>query len=252
MNQFPIAFACRLICCLACIAATLPLDSPGQELSEDQRKSLIAERDAKAEQAVAAAKKGDLGGSLKLFDQVIDIERSVFGDAHKELLGTLGYQAKIATVAKDWNGVTQYRRRAYEIGEALYAEGDYHLRDLELALSEARANATRTDEQRQLLSQAETANRQVGVFYRQGKFGEAIEVAKKALEWRGALFGNAQDRQARDGQQTDCRAVRVGTSGACRIGSSQYREDFRRRHRRIRATVFCDGAGEGRSHHRLL
>ena len=77
-----------LVFCCA-LFASVPLSS-GEEapaLSEEECSSLLA---------LASANKGEFDRAQKLAAQILRIEQSIFGDAHKELLGTLDIQASVA------------------------------------------------------------------------------------------------------------------------------------------------------------
>ena len=157
--------------------------------SDEQRTSLLAERDKLWEQANTAAKKGESDKSLRLLDQVFQIEQSVFGKAHEEPLGTLSFQARIAHAANDWAKEIEFRRRALKMAQSLYQPQDFRIRDLEVSLRESSVNLERTDEQRRRIRAAMAQDKRAGELYRQGQYVESAELLTRVLSELGEVLG---------------------------------------------------------------
>ncbi len=64
------------------------------KLSEDQRKELLAKRDAFLKQSKIKQEERRFEESLKLLDEVYALESEIFGTTHEELLGTLDMQLR--------------------------------------------------------------------------------------------------------------------------------------------------------------
>ena len=126
--KLSLVVARHAVCVFALVwLSQVSLGQQAPKLSAEKRASLIAKRDAVAKQAAAKVNQGEFDDAQKLFEIVFQVETSIFGQTHEELLGTLDYQAQIANAAKNWQGAIEYRRRAYELGKRLYPQGGYQV-----------------------------------------------------------------------------------------------------------------------------
>ena len=150
--------------------------APGVE----QRPVQLAERDRLAAQAIAEFKEGEFDKAIKLLDRVYEIERSVFGEAHAELIGTLRTQGQVAHAATAWGEEIKFRQKALVIGKSVHEPGHYKLRDLELEIKEAIANVDRTEEQREKLKEAKAVSQKALELFRGGQLSIAIAIADQA------------------------------------------------------------------------
>ena len=137
-----VTFARRIT---AILGFALVCASAAAQSANETKEEMIVRRYAIWRQAVTAANSGQFDKAHNLFEQVFEIEQSVFGENHSRLLRTLDVQAQTAHDAKNWQREIEYRRRAVNVGAALYKKGDYRLGDLDRSLIEAEANASRTD-----------------------------------------------------------------------------------------------------------
>ncbi|MEO1526586.1 MAG: tetratricopeptide repeat protein [Planctomycetota bacterium] len=189
LQSLPV-FVCFLGLCIGPVQADPPKDPT------PEHEAILAQRDRLAEsfQADLAANRFD-AAQVKL-KKVYEIERSVFGDTHEELLGTLDFQAKVAEAAGDLDAVIKYRRAAQGMGQALYASGDYHLTDLSIALKNAIENQRRSPEQREQLVEARRQDGKMMAAYREGNFAEAIRFAKRIKAIRENVLGRKHPQYA--------------------------------------------------------
>ena len=140
--------ACGVICLLA-FSVSNPIALAQQaNLTAEKRASLIAERDAIGNDAIAAANAGQLEDAGEKMAQVYEIERALFGDVDAELMGTLSWQARLAQAAKKWDQEIEFRKRAFAMAQELYGKEDNRSRNLQRELKESQANASRTTEDR--------------------------------------------------------------------------------------------------------
>ncbi len=164
-------------------------DEETKDSSAKERASLVRRREGLAAQAIANANNGEFSKAQQLLEQVLDVESKLFGKDHAKLIDTLTFRAQLAHANRDWMDAIESRRRAFEMGKRMYPLDGYKVRDLELALDEAKLHLNRTVEERRLLKQADSANRQAASLYQKGRSAEAITFAQNATESYAKVVG---------------------------------------------------------------
>ncbi|MEM9827881.1 MAG: CHAT domain-containing tetratricopeptide repeat protein [Planctomycetota bacterium] len=182
---------CILWLCISPLQADPPTNP-----KNPNRDAILAERDALTQAAMKDRRVGDFDSAQDKLQKVYEFERSVFGDAHEELLGTLDLQAQVAESAGNLDAVIKHRRAAQKIGQVIYAPDDYQLTDLSLALQDAIDSQQRSPEEREQLVEANRQGAKMVAAYREGNFAEAIGIAERIKGIKKMVLGREHPEYA--------------------------------------------------------
>jgi len=171
----------------AFVFAFLVLNGPWNGFAVADDKSEIDRLAALAEQAIAEQQ---WDRAIELYTQVYDLEKSVFGEPHVELLGTLDLLAQLAEVKQADQAVVAYRERQQVMTEKLFGTDDYRTQDAVRTVANAKQRAAFTPEQKALLAQAVALHSQMMQAYQAGNYAEGIQAATECLDIRKQVLGD--------------------------------------------------------------
>ncbi len=157
--------------------------------ADDANNAKLEQRDQLCEEAEQCVKEGKFDEAITLLEQVYTLEKSVFGAAHPELLGTLSWLGDVATLKQDDTAAIDLRKRQHRMSEQLYGQTDYQTQDASRAITDAEQNAIRSPEQRTSLREAWEAMSTVDKLIGEGQFILAIPMATKAAAIRKQVLG---------------------------------------------------------------
>ena len=178
---------------VACGGVFLPLaaDEPAKQsqLSDHERKARIAERDRLWTEALQLAGQGQTSEAISRGQQVLAIERTVFGNDHFELTGTLVTLAGWHERVGEWAAARRELDELLALRTALDGPQHWQAIDARLALERLGfVEKLSADQQRQYLEAGKLVH-EVELLSGQKKYREAIPVAQRAAASYGELLG---------------------------------------------------------------
>ncbi len=181
-------------------------ESPPPPPAADQRtpeelEAKLQERDRLVQRVRQLRAEGQLDEAVTAAEQILAIEREVYGAVHEEVAGTLQLLAGLHEQADQWEAARQRRREVLEIYRKLYPSPDHpkHWRvtDARLALEDAERLSRMSAEERQRLKVADALEVEASQLARIGRQREAIERLQKVLAIRGELLGKGHRHYGR-------------------------------------------------------
>jgi len=174
------------------VAAVAQEPAPDENASEPtaEQAARLQERDELVAQAQGLQGAGQLTEAIEVAQQVLAIEREIFGEEHAEIAGTYGFIAGMQEAAEDFPAAEQSRQTALVLLTKLHGVDDWRVTDAWLALEHTRLLAGLDDTEREELSRSEALNYQVFDLWSAGKSREALPLAEEALAIRRRLCGD--------------------------------------------------------------
>jgi CHAT domain-containing protein/Tfp pilus assembly protein PilF len=173
---------------VACPFSTAPNPTSGQELFADA-KSAFQERTRLANQARKLRAAGKTAEAIAAAEALLKIERRVLPADDPELAAWLEWLAGLYIERADFAAAKTARQEALEILRKLHGEAHWKVTDARLALQDVERRAAMTGDQRQKLAEAERLNGEVLALERAGRYGDALQPARRTLAIRQELLG---------------------------------------------------------------
>jgi CHAT domain-containing protein len=126
----------------------------------------------------------------------LTLERRVHGEVPPRRHDWLRGLARRLEQGRRWDEAGALRAEVLAGLVRLHGQGDWRVREARLDLEQTRRLAGMTDQQRDLLRQAQRWNDEVVRLWQQGKAKEALPLAQKALALRQQLLGRAHPQTA--------------------------------------------------------
>ena len=180
-------------------------DSPpppaADQRSPEELEAKLQERDRLMRRVRQLRAEGQLDEAVTVAEQILAIEREVYGAVHEEVAGTLQLLAGLHEQAGQWEAARQRRREVLEIYRKLYASPDHPKRwrvtDARLALEDAERLARMSADERERLKVADALEVEASQLARIGRQREAIERLQKVLAIRRELLGERHPNYGR-------------------------------------------------------
>jgi CHAT domain-containing protein/Tfp pilus assembly protein PilF len=166
----------------ALLVAGPPALRPEQQERLRQRQCLQAEANERKEA-------GRLAEAVAAADKALALARQVFGDVHDEVASSLEALADLHLRRAEFIGARRARREALAIRIKLHGEKDWRSTDARLALADVDLWEKLNDKQRQRLVLAERLEQQLMQLTNQGRYDEALPMAKQVVASRTELLG---------------------------------------------------------------
>jgi CHAT domain-containing protein/Tfp pilus assembly protein PilF len=172
-----------------CAAAQAP--AAGKKTSEltPEQAAKLKERDVLGVRAQRLHGEGKLPEAIEVANQILAIERDLFGEEHAEIAGTHGWMAEIHEAAKDFAAAEKSRKAALDLLTKLHGVGDWRVTDARLALQHTRLLAGLDHTERKELGRAAALEQRFSALYSAGKFGEALALAHDAVAIKKTVLG---------------------------------------------------------------
>jgi tetratricopeptide (TPR) repeat protein len=154
-----------------------PMPKP---LTAEQRERL-KERDRLFAEIQKLNQAGKAAEMVTAMEKKLAIEREVFGDVHEEVAGSLTMLARLHEFREDFGPARKAREELLAIRTKLHGDKDWRVTDARLALENAKLLEKLEPAARRRLADAQQLNAQVVQLYRQGKFADAVPLARTAL-----------------------------------------------------------------------
>lgn len=115
--------------------AQAPADGSSKPLTE-QQKNRLEERDRLAPEYRKQVAAGNLPGTIAVLEKGLVITREVFGDAHKEVAGTVEILAQLHEAAEDFASARKARAEVVAIRSKLYGKDNWQVREPQIRLED--------------------------------------------------------------------------------------------------------------------
>jgi CHAT domain-containing protein len=172
----------------ALLLAPLRAEPVQSSLSPEQRQKL-KERDRLQVEVQKQESGGRLAEAIAAARKKLALERQVFGEVREDVAGTLGWLARLCQQHGDFAAARQAAREALAVRVKLDGPGHWRTTDARLALADLERQGGMTPQQRGRLAEAERLDREVAALCGQGRPGEAVEPARRALQVRREVWG---------------------------------------------------------------
>jgi len=187
-RQAMACFGCWLTFVVAAVAQEpVPDEKAGEPTIEQAAR--LQERDELAARAQSLRGEGKLVEAIEVAEQVLAIEREIFGEEHSDVADSYGWIGGMQEAADDFSAAEKFRQAALELLTKLHGVDDWRVTDGRLALEHARLLAGLDNTEREELSRSEALNDRVFELWSAGKSQEALSLAQEALAIRKEVLG---------------------------------------------------------------
>jgi CHAT domain-containing protein/Tfp pilus assembly protein PilF len=162
--------------------------APPQPLGPAQLKR-SKERSALAKRAVELFRRGKMEEWIEVVRQAHAITLELYGLQHPYSAYSLTMLAEHHERQDDLPEALRHRELAVEIWRRLLPETDWHVIDARLALEDCRGLNARSADNRKKVMRSRSLNREMLELYQQGKFNDALKLAREALALREEVLG---------------------------------------------------------------
>ena len=182
-------------------AASPTQDQPGGKppaapaLSTVQKERL-KERDRYAQEARKAQDAGNLAGAVTAAEKQLAIEREVLGETEEAVAQTLAYLADLHKMREDFAGARQRGQELLALRLQQHGEGHWQWTDARLALAYLERLQRLGPAERCQALEADRLNQQAEALRLQGKTREALKPARRVVELRRQILGEAAPEYA--------------------------------------------------------
>jgi CHAT domain-containing protein/tetratricopeptide (TPR) repeat protein len=162
----------------------------------DKQRELLKERDRHDKEWRDLERLGKLAEAVAAVQQMLAVDRKIFGDVHAKVDDTLRTLARLQKRRGELGAARQAWREVVGLREKLYGVGHWRTADARRQLTDEERWARRSGAERRDLLEA---NRLIGKavqLYRQGKSGEALQPTLRAVEIRKKILGEAHPAYA--------------------------------------------------------
>jgi CHAT domain-containing protein/tetratricopeptide (TPR) repeat protein len=172
-----------------------PAAPPPPGLTAEQRERL-KERGRLSAEVQTLQQKGRLAEAVESAQRLLALERAVFGDVHEDVARSLGLLARLHLQREDFPAARRALEEGLAIRTKLHGEKDWRVTDARLALADVDRLARLGREERTRLAAADRRYEEVVQLYRQGRYAEAVPLAREVLATRKAVLGERHNDYA--------------------------------------------------------
>lgn len=170
----------------ALVAAQEAVPAPALTPEQPARRK---QRDELGKQGEALRQEGKWAEAFAVAEQKLAIEREVLGENDQDTLDTLLQVAELQLQREDFPAARQAAQEVLTAGTRLRGDTDWQVSDARLFLSHVDRVERLTSAQRRRLAEAAQLNARVKALGEDGKYEEALPLARQALEIRRELLG---------------------------------------------------------------
>ena len=155
----------------------------------EEAKAALKERDRLWEQTQKLRAAGKTAEAIAAAEAMLAIERKVLPAGHPDLVGSLNWLADLHLEREDFAAAKTARREVLEILRKQHGETHWKVTDARRALEDVDRLGGMTRDQKQKVAEANRLNGEVVALHRAGKYGEALESARRELAIRKEVLG---------------------------------------------------------------
>ena len=181
---------CLLTAALLAVVPSVSWQAEPKPLTAEQ-KDKLKERDRWEAEVKKLQAAGKLDAAVAAAENMLAIERDVFGSVHNEVVNSLMILGTLHERREDFAAARKVRAEALAAREKVHGKDHWKTTDARLALTQTELLGKLTPEQRQRLRQSFQDNERVVSLYREGKFREAVRLAESSAAVRKELLGEA-------------------------------------------------------------
>lgn len=157
--------------------------------SEQLRPELLKKRDQLWPAAQRLRAEGKPNEAIAAAQEMLGVERKLFGDAHEEVAASLVFLAGLEADQDDFAAARQARQEVLDIQARLYGPSHWKTTSARLELAEANAHAKQSPAERRELAEADALLNKVNHLRSRQQYQGALALAGKAVEIRKRLLG---------------------------------------------------------------
>jgi CHAT domain-containing protein/tetratricopeptide (TPR) repeat protein len=143
------------------------------------------------DQAEALRQGGKLTEAVAALEKVLALDRELYGNVHEEVANALEQLADLHLEREAFDRARTARQERLEIRKKLSGEKHYTVTDARLDLADVDFLARLSREERGRVREARALNERMPELYRQGKFGEALPLARKSVALCRQVLGDS-------------------------------------------------------------
>jgi CHAT domain-containing protein/Tfp pilus assembly protein PilF len=170
--------------------------TPEERAQFESTNSKIEQRDLLQSEAMAFAESGNFDKATELTERVYQLEQTILGDSHADLLGTLDFLCRIAQAKKDYDAIIGYRQRQQVIIEKLHGAEDYRTKDAARAVTNAKQIAAMTLDDRDQIERRNEIQIQVMQAFQEGNYAAGIKAATECMSISEKVLGKQHNEYA--------------------------------------------------------
>jgi len=140
---------------------------------------------------------GELDNAVALSVKDLAVTRKARGELHEEVVESLKLMVRLHERREDWTGARKALAELLSIRQRQPDQKDWRIGDARRALADVDRRAALGPAPRQRLKEAGELNRQMDALYGRGKYADAIDPGRKAMEIRGDVLGKDSEEYAR-------------------------------------------------------
>jgi CHAT domain-containing protein len=166
-----------------------------KELTKQQQEQLI-ERERLLTEANRLYRAGKLAEAIAAAEQGLERERQAFGAVREASVGWLEWLAGQHEQREDYTAARKARQEVLALRIQRFGERDWRVIDARLALADGERTRAMTPPQRQQQAKSARLQDQVVTLFRQGRYAEAVNLARQVADLRKQVLGEKHPRYA--------------------------------------------------------
>ena len=195
-------FLIVLITCIVCppvARAQQPLKGtdPQSQEKESPDKEKLSHRDALLKRVQEFKKAGKYEEAISVTNQVLAIEREVFGESHEEVVGTLIFLAGLYEQLDQLPDAEKLLREILDIQTKQFGKDHWMVIDARLNLAKTRLLSKLTLAEREELRRAYGLEQEIIKLFRQSKYEQAVSVAMESARKFRKFLGESHPDYAK-------------------------------------------------------
>jgi tetratricopeptide (TPR) repeat protein len=205
---------------LACLAIVLtaapralgqaPAAPKPSRSSTANRQERLNDRDRLAKEVEQLKTHGKLLDAIKAVEAMRTIEREVLGETSEDAIGSLEILAKLHQDREDWAEAKKAWSEVLELREKTLGKDHWKVTDARWALADVESLSKMDAAKRRRLAEAEKLDQKVEELFGQGKYSEAMKMAREVATIRKEIQG---ERHPDHAQSLNNLALLLATQG---------------------------------------
>ena len=172
------------------LVITTPFETMAQNTKVEEAKALkLNRREEQWSAAQKAKNSGDFAAAIKSGEVTLELDRSLLGVDHSQLISTIAFLADCEAGRQNWKASKAKRTEVLTRSIKAFGEKDYRVADARQALKHVGIVDRLTAEKRDQLTDADAHDTRISRFYREANYPAAIELANEALVIREKILG---------------------------------------------------------------
>ena len=188
-------------------APAAPKPSPPSTANRQER---LKDRDRLAKEVEQLKTHGKLLDAIKAAEAMLAIEHEVLGETSEDAIGSLEVLARLHQDREDWAEAKKARSEVLELREKTLGKDHWKVTDARSALANVERSSRMDAAVRRRLAAAEKLDQKVEELFGQGKYSEAIVIAREEATLRKEIQGERHPDYA---QSLNNLAVLLDTQG---------------------------------------